>query len=206
MTSKKHNASADLMGPQPTRNNHRLCIACALIAVLILAMDLSVPLGVAMGVPYIAVVLLSLWSPDKRFTIATAVVTSIFTTGAFWIKPEVGEMWKVVANRALALSAIWVTAWLGLQRKDVEAKREKALAEREKALEDVRILRGLLPICASCKKIRNDEGYWINLEQYISEHSEADFTHGICEDCARTLYPELFQRRKAPPAPPGDEA
>ena len=63
-------------------------------------------------------------------------------------------------------------------------------ARLELALSDVKKLSGLLPICAFCKKIRNDKGYWQQIELYIHEHSEADFTHGICPDCLQRLYPE----------------
>jgi CheY-like chemotaxis protein len=61
------------------------------------------------------------------------------------------------------------------------------------ALENVRSLRGLLPICAACKRIRNDKGYWQQVEDYVREHSDADFTHGICPECAHKLYPEYYQ-------------
>jgi hypothetical protein len=172
---------------------HGLYIACGLLMVVILLLDLSIPLGVAMGVPYIAVVLISLWSPHKKFTILVAALSSVLTIVAFLYKPAVPEMWKVIFNRSLALFAIWVTASLGLQRTIIEEKREIALRERERALEDIRILRGLLPICASCKMIRDDQGYWTQIEGYIRTHSEADFTHGICPGCARKLYPELYK-------------
>ena len=61
----------------------------------------------------------------------------------------------------------------------------------ESAIKKVKVLSGLLPICASCKKIRDDKGYWNQLELYIKAHSDADFTHGICPECARKLYPQL---------------
>jgi hypothetical protein len=82
----------------------------------------------------------------------------------------------------------------GSQRKTTEEKREKALRKREKALEDVRVLRGLLPICASCNRIRDDQGYWTQLEGYIKTHSEADFTHGTCPECVERLYPEIYKQ------------
>lgn len=170
-----------------------LYFACGFLILVILLLDLSIPLGVAMGVPYVVVVLLSLWSPSQRFTILVAVVCSLLTVAAFFCKPAVAEMWKVVFNRGLAVFAIGVTASLGLQRKIVEEKRALALREREKALDDVRILRGLLPICASCKMIRDDRGYWTQIERYIKDRSEADFSHGICPDCASKLYPEFCQ-------------
>ncbi len=167
--------------------------ACGSLMVMILLLDLSIPLGVAVSVSYIAVVLISLWSPQKRFTLIIGIACSILTVGAFLYKPPAPEMWKVIFNRTLSLLVIWVTVWLGLQRKVIEQERTKALREREKSLEDLQILRGLLPICASCKKIRDDQGYWTEIEWYIKKHSEADFSHGICPECARNLYPEVFK-------------
>lgn len=164
---------------------------CGMLMGLILYLDLQIPLGVAIGVFYIGAVLLSLYSSGARFTIFVAIVSSALTISVFFISPPIEEMWKALFNRAIALSAIWVTALLGLMRKMAEKKRNKAICEREKALEDVKVLRGLLPICASCKKIRNEENYWIQIESYIKEHSEAEFSHGICPDCVKKLYPEF---------------
>ena len=78
------------------------------------------------------------------------------------------------------------------KRVQAEAEREKLIAELEQALARIKTLRGLIPICVSCKKIRDDEGFWNQVEEYIEQHSEAEFTHGICPDCATTLYPELY--------------
>ncbi|MBF0527888.1 MAG: response regulator [Deltaproteobacteria bacterium] len=66
-------------------------------------------------------------------------------------------------------------------------------AELEKALANVKLLSGLLPICASCKKIRDDQGYWTQIEQYIQDHSQAEFSHSICPECAMKLYPEFYK-------------
>jgi len=75
-------------------------------------------------------------------------------------------------------------------------EREALIARLRKALDEVKTLRGLLPICASCKRIRSDDNAtWQPIEEYIVNHSEADFTHGICPDCARRLYPELYKER-----------
>lgn len=68
---------------------------------------------------------------------------------------------------------------------------EKTNKALEKAMAEVRTLSGLLPICANCKKIRDDQGYWEQIEVYLSEHSKAQFSHGICPDCLRKLYPEV---------------
>ena len=66
-----------------------------------------------------------------------------------------------------------------------------------RALVSIKLLHGLLPICASCKKIRDDTGFWNVLESYICEHSEAAFTHGLCPECQHQLYPQLFGNREA---------
>jgi PAS domain S-box-containing protein len=79
------------------------------------------------------------------------------------------------------------------ERKLVEKDREKLILELREALSQVKMLSGLLPICASCKKIRNDEGYWEQMEMYIRDHSEAEFSHGICPECARKLYPQIHE-------------
>ncbi len=65
--------------------------------------------------------------------------------------------------------------------------------ELREALAKVKLLKGLLPICSTCKKIRNDSGYWSSIEGYITDHSEADFSHGVCPDCIRKIYPTISQ-------------
>lgn len=83
------------------------------------------------------------------------------------------------------------------ERVNLNRELERRVRELEEARAEVKALTGLLPICANCKKIRDDKGYWQHVEQYIQAHSTATFTHGICGDCARELYPELYQK----PAP-----
>ncbi len=75
-------------------------------------------------------------------------------------------------------------------RKEEEAERLKLIHELTDALGKIKTLKGLLPICSSCKKIRDDKGYWQKVESYISEHTDAEFTHGICPECVRRVYPE----------------
>lgn len=77
------------------------------------------------------------------------------------------------------------------ERKRAEEEKEKLINELKDALANVKQLSGMLPICASCKKIRDDKGYWNRIETYISEHSEILFSHGLCPDCAKKAYEEL---------------
>lgn len=78
------------------------------------------------------------------------------------------------------------------QRKKLEEEREKLITELQDALNKIKTLSGLVPICASCKKIRDDKGYWNQLEIYIQEHTQAEFSHGLCPDCMKKLYPDIF--------------
>lgn len=75
--------------------------------------------------------------------------------------------------------------------KQLVAERDQAIAQLQDSLEQIKQLSGLLPICANCKKIRNDQGYWLQVENYISDHTGVEFSHGICPACMEKLYPEM---------------
>ena len=82
-----------------------------------------------------------------------------------------------------------------LHLRELIKQKEKLVNELQSALAKVKTLSGLLPICSSCKKIRDDKGYWNHIESYIRARSEADFTHGICPTCSKTLYPGLCSKK-----------
>ncbi|MBA4371761.1 MAG: hypothetical protein C0402_02740 [Thermodesulfovibrio sp.] len=82
-------------------------------------------------------------------------------------------------------------------RKQVESERETLIAELQAALAKVKLLSGLLPICANCKNVREDTGYWTQIELYLHQHSNAEVSHGLCPDCAKKLYPEYYARSLA---------
>jgi PAS domain S-box-containing protein len=87
------------------------------------------------------------------------------------------------------------------EQKRSEQEREQLISQLQEALANVRQLSGMLPICASCKNIRDDQGYWQQIESYIRTHTEAEFTHSICLTCAEKAYAELKQLRKSQPVP-----
>ena len=97
---------------------------------------------------------------------------------------------KGQTNGSLLLKAIRYA----IERKQLENEKEHLIRELQESLAKVKLLSGLLPICASCKKIRDDKGYWRQVETYLLEHSEAKFTHGICPECGKKLYPEYYDR------------
>jgi len=77
------------------------------------------------------------------------------------------------------------------ERKLAQIEKDSLIVELKDALNEVNTLSGLLPICASCKKIRDDNGYWNQIESYIRDRSEAEFSHSICPECSKKLYPEI---------------
>lgn len=78
------------------------------------------------------------------------------------------------------------------ERKRLAEERERLIVELQNALDEVKTLRGMIPICMHCKQIRDDKGSWTQLEKYIARHSEAEFTHGICESCLKKHYSEYI--------------
>ncbi len=84
------------------------------------------------------------------------------------------------------------TVRYAIERKRAVTERERLIGELQDALAKVKTLSGLVPICASCKKIRDDKGYWSQVETYVAKHSQAKFSHGICPECAKELYPDLY--------------
>lgn len=98
----------------------------------------------------------------------------------------------------MLIEAAWAMGFLMMNSQRMESELRQSqnelagtVTKLEKSLTEIKTLSGLLPICANCKKVRNDQGYWQQIEEYVSEHSGADFSHGICPDCARKLYPHL---------------
>ena len=77
------------------------------------------------------------------------------------------------------------------KRRQAEAEREELIRSLREALAEVKLLSGFLPICTSCKKIRDDKGYWNQIEGYISTHSDVIFSHSVCPECVKKLYPDL---------------
>ncbi|NTW87937.1 MAG: PAS domain S-box protein [Desulfobulbaceae bacterium] len=105
----------------------------------------------------------------------------------------VASRWVVHRNPNDDLSEFLVINRDITERMKMVEEKERLIDDLQKALANVMMLSGLIPICASCKKIRDDKGYWNEVESYIRDHSEARFSHGICPECAKKLYPEFFK-------------
>ncbi len=113
------------------------------------------------------------------------------------------QVLTILVPQMAVLGAVILAIVLNAQRLEMELQEAKARAERsleelKTAQAEVKTLSGLLPICAGCKKIRDDQGYWNQIETYIARHSDATFTHGLCPECLARLYPDLAGRLTQP--------
>lgn len=100
------------------------------------------------------------------------------------VSPIRGGQGQIVAASTIARNIT--------ERKQAERERERLMGELKTAVAEVKTLSGLLPICAHCKRIRDDQGQWNQIELYIRQRSNANFSHGVCPECSRKFYPELF--------------
>ncbi len=99
---------------------------------------------------------------------------------------------REVLIQAASIGGTRLVAFIDLtEQKTAQREREKLIAELQEALARVKTLSGLLPICSMCKKIRDDKGYWNQIEAYIADRSDAEFSHSICRECAQNQYPDL---------------
>jgi hypothetical protein len=95
---------------------------------------------------------------------------------------------------AFAIFSAFVSYFYG-KFKQTDEEKSKLIIKLQEALDRVKTLSGFLPICASCKKIRDDTGYWNQIEVYIRDHSEAEFSHALCPECATELYPSYYKNK-----------
>jgi YesN/AraC family two-component response regulator len=112
--------------------------------------------------------------------------TDLRTVQRAQISAPYGYIVKPVAERELE-----ITLSIALYRQQIDKEKDRLLTDLQHALAQVKCLSGMLPICCRCKKIRDDRGYWQQIEDYVRQHSEADFTHGFCPECAKTALEEV---------------
>jgi len=112
-------------------------------------------------------------------------LTEAFNVMSLQLRQERDQLESRVVERTGELNNVNL-----LLTKEVD-KHQRTIAELETTLKEMKTLRGILPICSHCKKIRNDEGYWDQIESYIGKHSETEFSHGICQECAKKYYPDM---------------
>ena len=154
-----------------------------LLVLAVFAADVSLPLGTATACLYlIPLGFLVLWStPQQAYRVVLLATVCVTLTGAGSLQSHAEPQSVAHGNRIIALTLIVVMTLLALLRKRTEG--------------DIKILRGLLPICSYCKKIRDKKGYWQQLEWYIAARSEADFSHGMCPECGPKHFPDVYAEK-----------
>lgn len=148
------------------------------------------------------VILLDLALPDSRgmHTVSTIIdtfkeVPVVVLTGSsdaeMGLAAVKGGAQDYLVKNEITSALLFRSIQYAIERLRIAREKEQLIAKLQDAMTQIKTLSGLLPICANCKKIRNDEGYWERIETYIAHHTEAQFTHGICPECVKTLYPDL---------------
>ena len=158
-----------------------LLLVWALVAVVILAADFSTGPIIQFPFLFLAPVALASWYNGWRWGLAFALVLSL---ARFWFATLWPVPWSLVASGINTVIRIAVLGAFALLI-------DRVATEHRRLAQELRVLRGILPICSACKKIRTADGSWQQIEQYIRTHSEAEFTHSICPECARRLYGDL---------------
>ncbi len=108
----------------------------------------------------------------------------------FWINITVAKMLDLAGGQVFLFGFVEDIS----NRKQMELEREKLINKLQDALAEIKELRGFIPICSNCKKIRDDAGYWQQIEKYITDRTDAKFSHAVCPDCAKELYPDVYKR------------
>jgi hypothetical protein len=162
----------------------RIIISCAILLLsLLIVRALAVP---SASIALSRYFLLAVFSVHICIEALTAVGPVHTTFGLFTPSPmRIGFYLG-----SLATSTLWTFGFILLVNQRLVAEREASIRELNLALEEIKTLSGILPICSHCKKIRDDHGYWEQVESYVSKHTEAEFSHGICPGCLEVFYSE----------------
>jgi len=155
----------------------------AIAATAIFVVDLTLPLGVAIPIAYVGLVLFGLWIPHPAYTVMAAAIATALTVIDPFLSPPGGPLWMAASNRGIVVAVLWSTAAI--------------VVLYNHARKEIGTLRGMLAICASCKKVRGDQGFWKHMEEYIEDHSEVLLSHCLCPACQQKWFPELTARGSA---------
>lgn len=161
----------------PAGKETRLIVLASVIAITIFAIDLAIPLGIALPMSYVALVLIALWSDQKWVTVTFAGGGMLLTVIGFLFSSS-GSSSLGLINRGLAILVIAACAYLILRT--------------QHARQELHTLHRFLSMCASCRRIKDEHGGWSGLEQYIEQRMDLLFSHSMCPLCVEKWYPDLY--------------
>lgn len=170
-------------------------LLCVALTTLLGVIDFKSGWELGFFVFYFVPIFLTTWSVGKKAGGFVAVYAAVtwFAADAL-LEKHYSSWFYLYWNTGIRLVADLLMVYFVGKIKDLYEIQKEAHSDLVEANRKIRVLRGVLPICASCKNIRNDKGYWEQMEAYISKFSHAEFSHGICEECIAKLYPEYRLR------------
>jgi len=170
---------------------HYVILLSIALSLIVYFMDILTRARFGFSIFYIPSILIATWYAGRWYGLGASLAATLLwfiadlASGLPYLHPLV-PYW----NAGIRMGFYTMIVLLLSALKSEYEQRERLIKELRTAMENLRVLRGLLPICAWCKKIRDDSGYWKQLEQYVEEHSEAAFTHGICPECMARVEKE----------------
>ncbi len=160
-------------------------------------MDYLTGYKVRVDVFYLLPIAFMAWFFGKKAGLIMSLAAILTSTAADTLYGKVYHNYFIASwNTATHFVFFVLTTWLVSRLRVYMQVRTDLIFELQNALSDVKELSGILPICASCKKIRDDEGYWQHVEEYLTRHTNAEFSHGLCKECSKKLYPQFDKEYK----------
>jgi len=163
---------------------HRSMTVTLLLTLVLGVLNFLTGYEISFSIFYLIPTAYALWQLGKHLALATAFISatvwfiSDMATGHTFSHPMI-PVW----NAAVRLGFFVVFVFLANRWRTAYQKKQQLIVDLQKALEKIKVLSGLIPICSYCKSMRDDEGYWQQVEAYVQAHSDATFTHSICPDC-----------------------
>ncbi|HTG01691.1 MAG TPA: hypothetical protein VK654_14010 [Nitrospirota bacterium] len=177
---------------QPKAYHVAISILCALV---IGVLDYGAGFEIRMEIFYLVPISYATWFVGKKTGIVLSFLPPVIILGSDLLSGKGYALFPVKIWNIVMYFAFFILVTLLLHQLRVTLQqRDIFINKMQNALNAVRELSGILPICANCKKIRDDEGYWHDVDVYIANHTKAEFTHGMCAECAAKLYPSLFDK------------
>jgi cbb3-type cytochrome oxidase subunit 3 len=161
-----------------------------LASLALLVIDAFTPLETVEWMLHVLLVWLVSVACTPRQLVGAGIISSLcIAIGSVLAGPRYLPHWVLLTNRAVVIGTIWIIVYYSRQQKAAQDRERMAWLALQESQQEIKTLRGLIPICAGCKRIRTDDGIWQQIEVYILEHSDAEFSHDICAECMKTLYP-----------------
>ncbi|MBF0257250.1 MAG: hypothetical protein HQK62_00190 [Desulfamplus sp.] len=163
----------------------RTVLCCILVAFAVLLIDYITGRHIEFPIAYALPVGMSAWRQKRGLAYAMAILLPMVRVGFYFPWNAIQFIYTALLNAPVTVLVLMIYAYLI----------DRTAWQTEELEKEIKILEGILPICASCKKIRNEAGEYEQIEKYVTEHSQASFSHGICPECAKILYPDYVKHK-----------